>query len=166
MDVSFCEQTANIWKVLGDVLNIIRIVIPIIIILLGMLDLGKIVISGDSKAMKESQKMFIKRLIYGIAIFFVGTVVKLAFSLVGDNITEGDWKICWICVARPDDKECVKYAGKLIEDNSVSSDVNDNHDSSTEYVEEGGYETSSDLSDDISDIDDEINDTTDSTENE
>lgn len=149
MDVSFCEQTANIWKVFGDVLNIIRIVIPIIIILLGMLDLGKIVISGDSKAMKESQKMFIKRLIYGIAIFFVGTIVKLAFSLVGDNITDGDSKTCWVCVARPDDKECTKYANKLIEDNSVSSDMDDNNDSSMEYVEEDGYETSSeDLRDD------------------
>lgn len=143
MAVSFCEETANIWKVIGEVLDIIRIVIPLIIIVLGMLDLGKIVISGDSKAMKESQKMFIKRLIYGLAIFFVTTIVKLVFSLVEANVAEDESKICWTCAARPNSKECTKYADKLIEENTTESNNEDSQES-TEYIEEGAYENNDD----------------------
>lgn len=143
MTVSFCEETANIWKVVGEVLDIIRIVIPLIIIVLGMLDLGKIVLSGDSKAMKESQRMFIKRLIYGLAIFFVTTIVKLVFSLVETNIAKDESKICWTCAARPNSKDCTKYADKLIEENTTE-DNNESPQESTEYIEEGAYENEDD----------------------
>lgn len=167
MAVSFCEETANIWKMFGEVLNIIRIVIPIIIIVLGMLDLGKIVLSGDSKAMKESQKMFIKRLIYGVAIFFLGTVVKLVFELVDNNIAEGENKACWTCMSRPDSKACNKYIenqqekideaydesekieqdedtnGSVNEDESNNPTEEDIYDEQTqsETIEEGEYES-------------------------
>lgn len=43
----FCAQSASIWKLVGNVINIIKIVIPIIIVILAMLDLGKAVMAGE-----------------------------------------------------------------------------------------------------------------------
>ena len=37
----FCSQTANIWQVLGYVVMIFKIVIPLLLIVFGMVDLGK-----------------------------------------------------------------------------------------------------------------------------
>ena len=61
--------------------NIIKIAVPLILIIMGMLDLGKAVMAGEEKVVKEAQKSFIKRLIYGVAIFFVFSIVKVIFGL-------------------------------------------------------------------------------------
>ena len=76
---TFCADTANMWKFVGDIIYVVRIVIPVIIILLGTLDLGKAVMAGEDKKIKEAQKTFIRRLIYGVAIFFIFIIVNHFF---------------------------------------------------------------------------------------
>lgn len=105
----FCAETAGIWKVVGFVIYIIRIAIPIIIILLGTLDLGKAVIAGEDKKIKESQKSFLLRLIYGIAIFFVFNIVYVIFGLLGLDLDDGPPRVCWICATKPNGSECGSY---------------------------------------------------------
>lgn len=79
---------------------ILQIGIPIILIVLGTLDLGKAVISSDDKAVKEAQSKLIKRCIYAILVFFIVTVISLLFTMVSDIV--GDtapgltaWSDCW-----------------------------------------------------------------------
>ena len=106
---TFCAETAGIWKVIGFVIYIIRIAIPIIIVLLGTLDLGKAVIAGEDKKIKESQKSFLLRLIYGIAIFFVFNIVYVIFGLLGLDLDDGAPRVCWICATKPNSSECASY---------------------------------------------------------
>ena len=107
LDTTFCQDSANIWKLIGQLINIIKIVIPIIIVILAMLDLGKAVMAGDDKEIQAAQKMLIKRLVYGVIIFFVVTIVQVVFNLIGVNLTEGeDASICWSCVTRPNSASC------------------------------------------------------------
>ena len=79
---------------------ILQIGIPIILIVLGTLDLGKAVISSDDKAVKEAQSKLIKRCIYAILVFFIVTLINLLFSMVG-TIAGDDapglqsWSACW-----------------------------------------------------------------------
>ena len=54
--LSFCESSAEIWQLVGKIINIIKIVIPIIIVVLAMLDLGKAVMAGGRKRNKRSTK--------------------------------------------------------------------------------------------------------------
>ena len=97
---TFCADTASVWQLVGNVIYIIRIVIPVIIILLGTIDLGKAVMAGEDKKIKEAQKMLLMRLIYGVAIFFVTTIVQVVFGLVaGAEGTADDSSICWSCVS-------------------------------------------------------------------
>ena len=106
---SFCSDTVSMWKFIGEIIYIIRIVIPVIIILLGTLDLGKAVMAGEDKKIKEAQKTFIKRIIYGVAIFFIFTIVEVIFGLLGVETEKGDSKICWDCATKPHSAECTKY---------------------------------------------------------
>ena len=93
---TYCADSATVWQFLGEIIYIIRIVIPVIIILLGTLDLGKAVMAGEDKKIKEAQGMLIKRLIYGVAIFFVVAIVQVVFGLVDDADTS---KACFTCIA-------------------------------------------------------------------
>lgn len=81
------------------VFPIIQIGIPILLIILGTIDLGKAVISSDDKEVKSAQSRLIKRLLYAVLIFFVTTIVTVVFNLIttagDDDVTVGDWKACW-----------------------------------------------------------------------
>mgnify|MGYP002802591800 CR=1 FL=1 len=74
--------------------------IPIILIVLGTLDLGKAVIASDEKQVKEAQGKLVKRLIYAVLVFFVVFIVNFIFSMIGniagDQATDmNDWRNCW-----------------------------------------------------------------------
>ena len=79
---------------------VLQIGIPIILVVLGTLDLGKAVISSDDKAVKEAQSKLIKRCIYAVAIFFVVTIVNIIMSLVAGSadsteVDSNSWANCW-----------------------------------------------------------------------
>ena len=93
---SFCDETASVWILIGNIIKVLQIAVPVIIILLGSIDLGKAVMAGDDKVIKKSQKMFIKRLIYGVVVFFVVFIVRAVFSLVPEGATTYS---CWCNVA-------------------------------------------------------------------
>lgn len=103
-----CEGIGPIVGVIkGGVFPVIQIGIPILLILMGSIDLGKAVISSDDKAIKESTSKLIKRCIAAIAVFFVVTIVKLLMGVIANNAKEvsgesaagtenaGSWWTCW-----------------------------------------------------------------------
>ena len=100
MLADFCAETKNVWILIGKV-----IVIPIIIVLMGTFDLGKAVMAGEDKEIKEAQKMFIKRLVYGVIIFFIPYLVAGVYSLFDGMSTEGGdtnegTNLCWKCAIK------------------------------------------------------------------
>ncbi len=94
---SFCGETKDIWRFVGNIVRILQIAIPAIIILLATIDLGKAVISGDDKKIKEAQKALISRIIYGVAIFFIVLIIQVVFGLVGGDADTTD-NVCFQCV--------------------------------------------------------------------
>ena len=103
--LDFCAETKTIWILIGKIVRIVLIVIPIIIVLLGTFDLGKAVMAGEDKEIKEAQKMFIKRLVYGVIIFFIPYLVAGVYSLFDGMSTEGGdtnegTNLCWKCAIK------------------------------------------------------------------
>jgi len=97
-----CENLAPLIRLIKDgIIPLIQIGIPIILIILGMLDLGKAVMASKEDEIKSAQKMLIKRCIYAVAIFFVVVIVQLVFGLLsstGDSeisSTSTSWVDCW-----------------------------------------------------------------------
>ena len=111
---TFCRDSGGIWQILGYVINAFKIIIPIIIVILAILDLGKAVMAGKEDEIKSAQNMLIKRIIYGVAIFFVVTIVQVVFNLVGENQYKEKDKNgnpnpaynCWICATDPGSTKC------------------------------------------------------------
>lgn len=97
--VNFCADTISIWRVIGYFVLIIKIVIPLLLIVFGMIDLGKAVVASDNKDIKTATGSLVKRFIAAIAIFFIPTLVSAVFSLLNViNEDEADYGTCIQCV--------------------------------------------------------------------
>ena len=79
------------------VFPIIQIGIPILLILMGTIDLGKAVLSNDDKEIKGSTTKLIKRAIAALAVFFISTLVTVIMGWIGltDVGEQGGWAACW-----------------------------------------------------------------------
>lgn len=98
----FCYKTARIWQLIGYVLLFLKIAIPLVIIILGTIDFGKAVVSSDEKAIQKSGVSLAKRVLLGIIIFFVPTLVNAVFAYIKKfNSLKGEYLICLECVTKP-----------------------------------------------------------------
>lgn len=80
------------------VFNTIQIFVPILLILLGSIDLAKAVMASDEKLMKDAMNAFIRRIILAVLLFFITTIVIVVmnmFAKVPAVGAQNDWKACW-----------------------------------------------------------------------
>lgn len=66
---------------IDEILMYPKILVPILLILLGVLDFGKAVIASKEDEMRKAQSTFIKRIIAAVAIFFVPLMVDIIMDL-------------------------------------------------------------------------------------
>ena len=79
-----------------------EICIPILIIILGSVDLGKAVIASDDKAIKSATGALVKRFIAGIVIFLLPSIVTAVFNMLsGWNAIKSDATNCASCISNP-----------------------------------------------------------------
>lgn len=91
VDVCSDPTVKNVMAVVKLLMNIICIIVPIVLIILGSIDLFKAVTAGKDEEIKKKQQTLIKRIIAGIIVFLVPTIVSLLTSLIGVQ----EWKACW-----------------------------------------------------------------------
>lgn len=72
-------------KVISIAYTLIQIAVPVVLVVLGTLDLFKGITASKEDEIKKGQTMFIKRLIAAALVFFVFVIVKLIISFVADD---------------------------------------------------------------------------------
>lgn len=71
-ELHFCNQDSlKSFIFIGNIISVIKIGVPLIIIVFGMIDFGRAVVSSDDKATSSAAKSLIQRLIAGIVIFLI-----------------------------------------------------------------------------------------------
>ena len=124
---NICGEGSNlqaIWNIVNVIVNVIMVGVPILLIIFGMVDLGKAVIASKEDEVKKSTKLLGKRFLYAIGVFAVVWVVRFVFDTVAgvvDNDNFGykedsndkdydyganDWRTCWSCNIRKGGKNC------------------------------------------------------------
>ena len=102
-EVKFCASTAKVWKIVGVVFTIFKILIPIILIITASIDLAHAVLNADDGLGKALKKV-ITRLILAIAIFLlpslVTTIIGLFVGFSENGIAE-DYEYCKSCILSP-----------------------------------------------------------------
>ena len=97
--MDYCHDLKPVISLLKAVVNIIQWGIPFVLIVYGMLDLGKAVMAGKEDEMKVAQKLLIRRVVYAVAIFLVVTLVMFVMRIVSNNTdtgTKNNWHDCWV----------------------------------------------------------------------
>ncbi len=92
-----CGGLLPLVKVIYAFIKVLMILIPIALIIFGIIDLGKAVISSDDKEVKAATSRLIKRFIYAAVVFFVPILVAAVMNIVaagGEGNTTG-WEACW-----------------------------------------------------------------------
>lgn len=78
----------QIARIITLAINLIKIVVPILLIIWGMLDLGKAVMAQKDDEIKKGQQTFVKRIVAAAIVFFIVTIVTLVIGLVAGDGTE------------------------------------------------------------------------------
>lgn len=76
----------NQQKVLQSVWTALRVVTPVLLVVLITKDMVQAVMAGEEKQIKEAQSNAVKRIIVGIIIMFVPTIVNLILDLMGKGL--------------------------------------------------------------------------------
>lgn len=109
LELNFCTESSSVWQLVGRVLEVFKIVIPILIIIFGMIDLGKAVISSDEKAIGGATKKLMFRLIAALVVFFIPAIVSAVFGLLSffnQNDVKEDYNVCQKCITSPRGDVC------------------------------------------------------------
>lgn len=105
--IGFCTNTANIWQIVGYVLLVFKIVIPLLLIIMGMLDLGKAVIASKDDEIKKSITSLVKRAIAAVVIFLLPTIITFMMGIISDfndnEAVKDDFLVCRGCISNPND---------------------------------------------------------------
>lgn len=90
--MSICtEGVATIISIVGFILKLIQWAVPILLIILGTIDLVKAVMAGKEDEIKKNQQVLFKRAIAAVIVFLVPLIVSTITGLLGTD----DWKTCW-----------------------------------------------------------------------
>lgn len=98
------ESVLKVMKILGTIVQIAKIVAPLLIIIFGMIDYFRAVISDDEKATGKATEYLIKRIISGILIFIAAPLLLGILNFVG--VSSSGYGKCTTCIL--DVKKCGK----------------------------------------------------------
>ena len=99
IDICTDPEFAPIRNVVGIVINIIWIGVPILLIVLGSIDLGKAVISSKEDEVKKAKKSLLNRFLYAVLVFCVVWIVQIVMGAITKIGIKGSdtssWDKCW-----------------------------------------------------------------------
>lgn len=84
IDCEGAEERA-LFQQIQRIFDMIKIIVPIILIVMGALDFGKAVLASDEKAIKQAQGRFMKRAIVAVCIFLLPTIIEIIFNMLNEN---------------------------------------------------------------------------------
>ncbi len=97
--IGFCDYagTRRALKIIGIILNIAKILVPLLIILTQMVSMTKIITSGKDEDLKESLKVLVKKVIAGLLIFFIPGIIDYAIDNLA-GFDRGGFATCSNCL--------------------------------------------------------------------
>lgn len=95
----YCTGLKSTFRFVGEIVRIIKIAIPLIIIAYGALDLLKVVTASKDGELTKSLKSLLMRLLCGICIFFLPSIIEFIFLLIDEwGNYESGYEECITCI--------------------------------------------------------------------
>ncbi|MGN1378780.1 MAG: hypothetical protein ACI4XR_00035 [Bacilli bacterium] len=93
------ENVMKVLELFSVLFVILKIAIPIIIIILGIVSLAKVIISDDQSMLSKTISSLVMKIILGIFIFFLPTLISTIIGYIddADNVTS-EYRACTECL--------------------------------------------------------------------
>ena len=72
----------ELFNLVHTIINVIKIAVPILLIIFGMIDFAKSVVAKSEDDVKKYRKNFVSRLISALVVFLLIFIVQLAVNLI------------------------------------------------------------------------------------
>lgn len=131
------------FKLGSIVLLIIKIIVPIMLIVLGMIDMAKAVVNDNQDAIKKNALIFARRVGTGVLVFLAPTILLAIFNMIDSwDSVDSTYKNCIDCLL--DTSKCPKDVS-LVQNSTTSNNTDDSSSSSSDETTGGSStHTSSD----------------------
>ncbi len=139
MILSICDvpETLKVMRIVKLVLQLIRIVVPIMLMISIMLDYVK-VITGKDDALSKANKNLVRRGMAAVLVFLIPTFVSLIFSAVNPNF---EYKKCFdMATTEQITMATEKYMSNLVKEATTKRDIGSYYAAKT-YLSNIGDET-------------------------
>lgn len=104
-NVVFCSGgVLTAFKIVGYIVYVLKMIIPLVLIIMGSIDFAKAVISTNEKPNTDVIKAFTTRIVIGVIIFLIPTVLSFLINLVDgatDLFEDSEFTSCTTCLLDP-----------------------------------------------------------------
>lgn len=94
---NLCTDLNVVWTIFGYVIFAVKVVVPLLLIVTGMITMATAVMGKDEKAIKSAQDLLVKKVIAAVIVYLVITLTGIVINLVADN----SWQGCVNCAFHP-----------------------------------------------------------------
>ena len=110
------EFAGTIPYIVSTIVTLVKIVVPVLLIIFGMIDLGKAVVAAKEDEIKKGQQTFIKRAIAAMIVFFVVQLVQMLISFTSNK--DANVVNCFNCFVngKVSDKGCISQDKSINEE--------------------------------------------------
>ena len=107
----FCNdgKVARTFKFIGLMFFVAKILVPAIVIIVGIVDLVKVITSGKEEEMKKHVKNLGIRVIIGVLIFLLPSIINAIYGVASDLVSDGGTSAfdnCEACLMTPNSSAC------------------------------------------------------------
>lgn len=99
---ALCTTLSPVWTIFGYIIWGIKIVVPLLLIITGMITMAHAVMEKDEKAIKTAQNLLVKKVIAAVIVYLVITLTGVIVNLVSGP----DFKGCAKCAFSPFSEGC------------------------------------------------------------
>ena len=88
---------SSLPKIISTIYTIIQIAVPVVLVILGMLDLFKSITAGKEDDIKKGRQTFIQRLIFAALVFFLALIIRFIVSVAASKTDSDNILDCMDC---------------------------------------------------------------------
>ena len=103
-NIDFCtkDNVKGVFRAIGWLIVIIKIIVPLVIIAFGVIEFAKAMVSSKEEEIKKAGKNLVISSILGIFVFFIPAIISFVIGLVGgEDIYNESFGVCTNCMLNP-----------------------------------------------------------------
>ena len=92
------QEIKEIFKIIITILELIKFLVPVILIVLCTIDIFKLIVSKKEDEIKKLRKGIFMKIFYSILIYLIPFLIPFILNLINNILPmnyDDSWKVCW-----------------------------------------------------------------------